>query len=269
MSTVDLNNHKNPACLEAIELEISRGNKTVLRDINFSVCAGELVVVIGPNGAGKSSLLKAMSGELNLGRGSVVVHGLAVKELSLAQRARSIAVLSQQSNLNFPFSVAEVVEMGRMPFASSYQLNQSICREAMEVSDCWSFRERMYTQLSGGEQQRVQLARVFSQSWPAQDSGPQYVFLDEPNSALDLSHQKAVLDYCRRRASANAVVVLVLHDLNLACQYADRLLLLDEGQLVSNGSPWDVAKPELLRQVYGVNVEVVRHPKLDCPTVFL
>lgn len=269
MSLVDCEDRQTPACIEASDLSISRGKKLVLEDINFSVCSGELVVIIGPNGAGKSSLLKAMSGELSLDQGDVLIHGLPISDMALADRARAIAVLSQQSNLNFPFTVAEVVEMGRMPFSSGYQEDQKICHDAMIASDCWGFRERMYTQLSGGEQQRVQLARVFAQSWPSANHEAQYVFLDEPNSALDLSHQKLVLDYCRRRAASNAVMVLVLHDLNLACQYADRILLLNEGHLVANGSPWEVANPELLRQVYGVSVEVARHPKLDCPTVFL
>lgn len=260
---------KQFACFEAKSVSLTRSGIEVLKDINFSACAGELVVIIGPNGAGKSSLLKTMSGELKPSKGAVYIHEQEIDQLELSQRAQNLAVLSQHASLNFPFSVSEVVEMGRMPFATGSSYDQGVCRKAMKAFDCYDYRDRIYTQLSGGEQQRAQLARVFAQAWPSPNYQPQYVFLDEPNSSLDLSHQKMLLEACRQRAENNAVLILVLHDLNLACQYADRILLLDKGRLRANGKPWEVCTESMLSEVYKVDVNVVQHPNKDCPAVYL
>ncbi|WP_299980893.1 heme ABC transporter ATP-binding protein [uncultured Pseudoteredinibacter sp.] len=260
---------KQFACLEAQNLSVLRSGIEVLKNISFSACAGELVVIIGPNGAGKSSLLKAMSGELPAASGAIHIHELEIAKLDASQRAQSLAVLSQHTNLNFPFSVSEVVEMGRMPFATGRAYDQEVCAKAMQTFDCYDYHGRTYTQLSGGEQQRAQLARVFAQAWPKLAYSPQYIFLDEPNSSLDLSHQKMLLEACRQRAKDNAVLILVLHDLNLACQYADRILLLDKGQLKASGKPWEVCTETLLSEVYQVDVKVVQHPSKDCPVVYI
>lgn len=257
------------ACLEAHEVSLNLGGQRVLKPVSFSACAGELVVIIGPNGAGKSSLLRVLAGEYSPDHGELNLHEQNLASMALDQRAMHIAVLSQHSRLNFPFTVEQVVAMGRMPFSLGFQADQDICKRAMQASDCYELRERIYTQLSGGEQQRCQLARVFAQAWPTEEGRPNYLLLDEPNNCLDLSHQKILLDYCRKRTDDNAVVLMVLHDLNLAFQYADRILLMHEGGLYANGSPWEVVESGLLESVYGVKLHYSAHPEKDVPMVIM
>ncbi|GAA6151807.1 heme ABC transporter ATP-binding protein [Pseudoteredinibacter isoporae] len=257
------------ACMEAREISLSLGGQRVLKPVSFSACAGELVVIIGPNGAGKSSLLRLLAGEYSPDHGELVLHDEHLSIMSLEQRATHVSVLSQNSRLNFPFTVEQVVAMGRMPFSLGHQADTRICEQAMQASDCYELRKRVYTQLSGGEQQRCQLARVFAQSWPTEEGRPNYLLLDEPNNCLDLSHQKMLLDYCRHRTDDNAVVLMVLHDLNLAFRYADRILLMHDGRLYANGSPWEVVEGGLLESVYGVKLHYSTHPEKNVPMIIM
>ncbi len=241
--------------------------RRLLQDIHFSLAAGEVLSVLGPNGAGKTSLLNLLCGAISPDRGSYHFLGRPFNEWDTASRARSQAVLPQQSALNFPFSVEEVVRLGRIPHASGAQQDQKIVERCLEASDTLALRQRLYTQLSGGEKQRVQLARVLAQIWRAEDAPGRLLLLDEPTSALDLAHQRLVLQQVRELAADGCGVLMILHDFNLAARYSDRCLLLAQGHQRALGSPREVLTPDLLGEVFEAPVDVLPHPEDGLPVV--
>lgn len=240
-----------------------------LREVSFSLKPGEVAVVIGPNGAGKTSLLRLVAGELAASAGEVYLAGKASTQWSLAQRARQFAVLPQTSSLNFPFTVAEVVALGRSPHSTGQQIDAAIVAAALEAVDMTHLRDRLYTHLSGGEKQRAQLARVMAQIWRAEDAGERLLLLDEPTASLDLGHQQQLMQRVRDFAAQGVAVLLVLHDLNLALGFADRLLVLQEGNLIADGPGAEVLSPELLRQLFGASAELFHHPRTGRPIILL
>ena len=244
-----------------------RGRNKVLRDIDFRVAAGEVLAVLGTNGAGKSTLLASLTGELTPSAGRVELAGRALADWPPLERARRLAVLPQSSSLAFAFSVTEVVAMGRLPHASGQQQDDAIVMQAMHATDVSHLATRSYLSLSGGERQRVHLARVLSQVWDAAGQG--CLLLDEPTSSLDLAHQQLILQQARDMAARGLAVIVVLHDLNLAARYADRLLLLHQGRVRSIGTPWDVLSVERIAEVFGVVVQVEKHPLQDSPLIIV
>ncbi len=234
-------------------------------DTSFSVAAGETLAIIGPNGAGKSTLLKAIAGEWNHS-GKITIEGLAEPS---AKRARQFAVLPQQSLLNFPYRVSEVVNLGRIPHATGSQLDRDIVQAALELMDVAYLSERIYTELSGGEKQRVQLARVLTQIWRAEDAehGTRLLLLDEPTSALDLGHQQDLLRAVSSFAEQGVAVVMVLHDVNLAARYADKLLAMICSQTVAYGTGSEIITEELIEKLFGIKANIVTHPETGTPVV--
>ena len=224
------------------------------------------MVVLGTNGAGKSTLLGTLTGELAPAAGEVRLAGRALPDWPLGERARRLAVLPQASSLAFAFTVCEVVAMSRMPHHTGVQIDQRIIQEAMHAADVAHLASRSYLKLSGGERQRVHLARVMAQIW---ESDQACLIMDEPTASLDLAHQQLILEQARRIASQGGAVLVVLHDLNLAARYADRILLLDRGGRVALGTPWDVLQAERIEQVFGVSVQVTRHPAQDSPLIIV
>ncbi len=255
--------------LSAQQLTVCIGQKTLLHSVSLELHPGEVLAVVGPNGAGKSSLLKTLSGELNPAGGSVLMNGSPLSNWDARQAARMRGVLPQSSLLAFRFSVLEVVLMGRSPHRKTHTRgqNESIARRALTLTDTEHLAERIYTTLSGGERQRVQLARVLAQIWESYGALHRYLLLDEPTSALDLAHQHAVLSIARRFADANQTGVLaILHDLNLAALYADRIAVLHRGHMIIVGSPREVLDSELIRRVFEYPVSIDNHPLYpDCP----
>lgn len=255
--------------LSAHNLTVRIGPKTLLQSVSLELHPGEVLAVVGPNGAGKSSLLKALSGELNPDSGSVSMNGGLLSSWDARQAARMRGVLPQSSALAFRFNVLEVVLMGRSPHRKTHtrHQNESIALQALTLTDTEHLTERIYTTLSGGERQRVQLARVLAQIWESCGELHRYLLLDEPTSALDLAHQHAVLTIARRFADANQVgVMAVLHDLNLAALYADRIAVLHKGHMVVTDSPVRVLDSELIRRVFDYPVSIDSHPLYpDCP----
>ena len=227
--------------LSVEQLGCSRGGRQVLRDLTFDLHAGEVIAVLGTNGAGKSTLLAALCGELAVDTGRV--------------------------QLAFPFRVEEVVALGCMPHATGLQQDRAICADAMAAADVTHLSQRSYLTLSGGERQRVHLARVLAQVWEVGEGG--CLLLDEPTASLDLAHQRLIMQQARAMASRGLSVLVVLHDLNLAAAYADRVLLLHEGRLDALGTPWQVLQADHIERVFGVAVQVQRHPQHDCPLVIL
>jgi len=246
-------------------LQIRRGGKTVLADIGLELLPGEVLGVLGPNGAGKSTLLSALCGELTPDQGKVWLDQQELKHLSGAQRARRLAVLPQSSTLDFAFRVEEVVGMGRLPHETGRVRDEEIISAALHAADIGHLSGRSYLALSGGERQRVHLARVLAQLWPGEAG--QTLLLDEPTSMLDPLHQHTTLQAIRSFADRGAAVLVILHDLNLAARYCDRILLLENGRPHALDTPTQVLQPEPLKAVFGLEVLVHSHPERGHPLI--
>lgn len=242
-------------------------SRWLLQGVSLSVANGECVAVVGPNGAGKSTLFRLLSGEWHSAAGIVHFNGRLLSDWSTQSLAQVRAVLPQTSSLQFPFSVKDVVRIGRMPHSSGFEEDSRIAHEAMTLCDVLAFQDRPYTQLSGGERQRVQLARVLSQVWLPVDSGQRLLLLDEPTSALDMSHQIALLKAVRQMCQQGVSCLVILHDLNLASRFADRILMLHQGRQVALGNAQEVLRPDLLQSVFEVEAKVIEHPMYGCPLV--
>lgn len=251
--------------LEIEMLSVSYGMRKILDRVNLDVKAGEVLVITGPNGAGKSTLIRAASGALPFQQGSVKVNGTELKHLAPAQRARKLAVVPQARNLPAAITVYQSVLMGRTPYLGwlghTDEQDHQKAYAALEKTCCLELADRPVGELSGGEQQRVLLARALAQETPV-------LMLDEPTTHLDLQHQSGLLNLVRGLAvRQNLAVLMVLHDLNLASIYADRVALLVEGRLRKIGSPTEVFTQENLSQVYQVPVHVIPHPDYGSPLV--
>lgn len=251
--------------LSVDDLTVERGGATVLAGISLALQPGEVLGVLGPNGAGKSTLLGALCGELAPARGEVWLDRWRLRDWPGGERARRLAVLPQSSTLNFAFRVYQVVAMGRLPHASGRTCDEQIVRAALQAADALHLAERSYLALSGGERQRVHLARVLAQLWPG--GAGQVLLLDEPTSMLDPLHQHTTLQAVRAFAEQGAAVLVILHDLNLAARYCDRLLLLERGRPHALGSPEQVLQAEPLQAVFGLEVLVQRHPERGHPLI--
>ncbi len=241
----------------------------LLQDISVELEAGTILALAGPNGAGKSSLLQLMSGDIQPDSGGVSLNDRDLLDWSVQERARLLAVLPQMSLLNFPYTVEEVVMLGRTPHSSGLHKDREVAAQALELTDTSSLKQRLYTQLSGGEKQRTQLARVFAQVGDSEQLSGRLLLLDEPTSALDLSHQQQVLLAIRGMARKGCAVVLVIHDLNLAASIADQLLVLDNGRQAALGRPADTLTTDLFRDVFNVEVSIDPHPEGNYPMITL
>jgi iron complex transport system ATP-binding protein len=256
--------------LKADNIGVTFGSAEVLRGPSLAVAPGEVVAVLGPNGAGKSTLLAVLAGSLRPQRGTATLEGRALAAWSPRALALRRAVLAQQSELAFGFSVLEVVLLGRSPHAgtSTRDADLAVAEACLAEAEVAHLAGRVYTTLSGGERQRVQLARVLAQiDFPAGSGEPRYLLLDEPTASLDLAHQHATLRTARRAAARGIGVLAILHDLNLAAVYADRLVVLSRGQLAAEGPPGPVLTEALVREVFDLAVQVTRHPTRGCPQV--
>jgi iron complex transport system ATP-binding protein len=242
-----------------------------LENLSFNVNVGEILGIIGPNGSGKSTLLKVLAGLLAPARGDVRLGGLTLGKRTRSDIARLVGVVPQEHGQVFPFTVAETVMMGRFPhhklrwwslgIGDETAVDFSCVQGAMVDTDVISLADRLVSDLSGGERQRVMIARALAQE-------PKVLLLDEPTAFLDINHQ---IDICslitRLRAERQLSVVMVSHDLNVASQYCDRVLMLKEGRLCRIGSPAETIRPEVLRVVYDCDVVVDAHPQTGRPRV--
>jgi iron complex transport system ATP-binding protein len=232
------------------------GGRAILRGASVEVRGGEVVALVGPNGAGKSTLVGVLSGDLDPVAGEVRVDGEPLHSWTGGELALRRSVLPQAVGVTFPFTVRQVVEMGRAPWVvlDGDPDGEAVVEESLRRADVVHLADRTFPTLSGGERSRAALARVL-----AQDT--RVLLLDEPTAALDLHHQEMVLRLARERASLGVAVVVVLHDLGLAAAHADRIVVLDGGQVVVAGTPSDVLQPALLTEVYRHAVEVLTHPR--------
>lgn len=253
--------------LQAQGVSVVIGNKTIIDRVDFAAQPGEITAIIGPNGSGKTTLLKALCNDLPH-RGAVMINGQDLRNLKPWQAAALRAVLPQSTTLSFPFTVREVVALGTTAGRPGDGDIDTLPERALERVDLQGFAGRFYQDLSGGEQQRVQLARVLCQVWqPVLDGQPRYLLLDEPVSSLDIKHQLAIMAIARDFADAGGGVIAVLHDLNLTAMSADRILVMRGGNAVAFGTPAEVLRDEIINPVFECNLRVGVLPKGGAPFV--
>jgi iron complex transport system ATP-binding protein len=243
--------------LQASSIHFCIQNRPIVNQASLTVEPGEILAVLGPNGAGKSTLFKILSGDTSCKHGHVSYNGTAIQGLKPAQLAEIRAVMPQHSSVNFPFSAQEVVELGLTTIKPKNPA--LILDEVMELTQTKHLAKQAFHSLSGGEKQRVQLARVLVQIWE-QKPFPRYLLLDEPTSSLDIAQQHGVLGILRKLKARNIGVLIILHELNLAAQYADRIALLKKGNLAACASVPEVMQEQLLSEVFDYPVEVFPHP---------
>lgn len=255
------------ATISMTNLSVNIADKAVLRDVNLELHSGQVTALLGPNGAGKSTLLKSLCQEVSLASGQITVLGRPLKDWDRAQLAKSLAVLPQHASLTFPFKVFEVVQMGLYPLTLSQQQGNVLVDQQLDKVALSALKYRRYPTLSGGEKQRVQLARVLAQL--AQAGRSPILLLDEPTSALDLAQQHRVLALARSLATDhNYSVIVVLHDLNLASRYADRLVILNQGIVVGDGSPSEVLTADIINQVWQYDPLMIKESEDSTPLFF-
>lgn len=227
--------------------------RDIVRDVSAELSSGQLVALVGPNGAGKTTLLRALAG-LTPFTGRVTIGGKDAAAMSARMRATAIAYLPQGHQAHWPLAARDIVALGRFPhgvdLARLPPADAAIVAEAMAKTDCALFADRNVQTLSGGEQARVMLARVLA-------TGAFVILADEPTAALDPRHQIAIMQALRREAAQGALVVAVTHDLTLAARFADRVLLMDDGQLAADGAPTEVLNPESIRDSYRVDARCI------------
>jgi len=251
----------------ARSLSLRMGKRQIINDISLQLYGGEMTALIGPNGAGKSTLLRLLTGFLTPDSGERLVEGRPLEAWSADALSRRRAVMLQRTQLHADWPIETVIAMGRSPWGSTP--NAEMIRQVMEETGCDHLAGRRYPSLSGGEQQRVQLARCLAQLW--RNGTPEgWLFLDEPTSALDLYYQQHLLRLLKRLSRSSQLhVCVVLHDLNLAALWADRILLLHQGKLVAQGTPQEVVQQPIINRWYGAEVRMGEHPDTAAPQVYL
>lgn len=258
--------HTAEPILAVSDLVLGYRGRPVLEGVSLEVRPGELVGLIGPNGSGKSTLLKGISGTLRPTGGRVLVGGREVASLGRGRLARLLAVVPQSPNLPEDFTALDIVLMGRAPHLGILQTegarDLARVRRAMQFTDTLDLADRSVGELSGGERQRLVVARALAQE-------PSLLLLDEPTSHLDVHHQVQVMEILRAQVGQGLAALAVFHDLNLAAQFCDRLLLLYRGRIVAAGAPEEVITAEHVARVYGPGIVVARHPTNGRPTALV
>lgn len=256
-------------CLKKVEvkdIDFDYVNSQILKDITFTASEGEFLGIIGPNGSGKSTLIRLMSKIISPKVGTVYYGEQDLNTLSRRDVAQRVAVVPQESPIGFSFTVKDIVLMGRHPhmgvFESEGERDHEIARKSMEITRTYHLRNRMVTELSGGERQRVIIARALAQT-------PRVLLLDEPTANLDIHHQIEILDLVKKLTENGLIVICSIHDLNLASMYADRLLALREGKIITLGTPACVLTEEHVHHIFGIDVIIKPHPETGTPYVIL
>jgi iron complex transport system ATP-binding protein len=241
-------------------------HKVLLNNISLDVLPGVFTAVAGPNGAGKSTLLKILSNETSSYGGEVLLNGTEVKKYSIAELSKLRAVLPQSTNLEFPFSVKQIVELGTQYHRNTSIQNSKILNEVMDLTGITVLQDRNYMTLSGGEQQRVQLARVLAQVWEIK-SYPRYILLDEPTSNLDIAQQQLIFSLVKEACKRNIGVFAIVHDLNQVAQFADKLYFLRGGNIIAYGKTKEVFTKTNIEETFCCHVNVYHDPCTDCPYI--
>ena len=244
--------------------------KYILQDVSFEATSGEFIAILGANGAGKSTLIKLLSQELKTAEGNILWKEQSLRKIPSQQMALERAVLTQNIHMSNDFPVNEVVLMGRYPHFKNYPESKDwdAVKATMAQTDIEDFKERSYASLSGGEKQRVQLARALAQLHDDQAEAAKLLLLDEPLNNLDVRHQHNCLQLSQAFAKQGNVLLLVMHDINLAAMYAQKILLLHQGKVIGFGSPTEVLTEDNLSFCYNFPVKVETHPYHQCPVAY-
>ncbi len=245
--------------LRADRVGIRAGGRWLVRDVSFGLERGEVLAILGPNGAGKSTLLAGLAGDMALAEGAIFLDERPLTRLKPIDLARRRAVLPQQTFVQFAFTAREIVEMGRAAIDPNV-VERHVIDRVLRETEVYELQHRVFPTLSGGEQTRVSLSRVLAQETPL-------LLLDEPTAALDLRHQQLVMELARDLAARGAALVVVMHDLNLASVFADRILMLQGGRTVALGTPEETLTEPLLSEIFGCRVSVMPHPQTGLPLV--
>lgn len=256
-----------PFYLNVLGVECTYGAVKVIDGMTLAISQGSFAGIIGPNGSGKSTLLRCISRALKPVRGTVLLEGESLYSLGSREAARKMAVVPQETAVNFPFTVEEIIMMGRSPHLGRFQVEGDkdfeIAGRSMDLTNTRHLAGRLITALSGGERQRVIIAKALAQE-------PELILLDEPTSHLDINQQVEILGLLQRMNKESGLTILaVFHDLNLAAQYCDRMVLMQRGQAYQVGKPEDVLTADNIKEVYGTRVLIKKHPVTGRPTVFL
>ncbi|HYR74473.1 MAG TPA: ABC transporter ATP-binding protein [Pyrinomonadaceae bacterium] len=251
--------------LEAKNITVNYGPREAVADVSLRAEPGEIIAIIGPNGAGKSTLLRTLNASLRATRGEVLLDGMPLQSLARRAIARRIAVVAQEAELRFPVTVMQFVLGGRYAWSSAWgwetDRDVEIARGILGETELESFATRLMSELSGGERQRAVLARALA-------TEAKVLLLDEPTANLDLAHQATMLRLVRGRCDKReSAAVVVTHDVNLAAEFSDRVLLLKNGQEIAAGTPRQVLNAQLLRTVFGLEVIVDAHPITGAPRI--
>lgn len=255
--------------LSTKNISYSIGTKKILINVSTDFLPGKINMILGPNGSGKSSFLKIFSGEIKHFEGEVFYNDNNLHSFKPIELAKQRAVMSQQPELSFPLQVGEVVMMGRYPHFTFNpdKKDITICEEVMELLQLGDFKKRNYLTLSGGEKQRVQFARMLAQVWQAPTNGYRYVFLDEPLNNLDINYQQEFLHIAKSITDSKTVFIAVMHDINLALQYADELFFFKNGQIVASGAAENLVSEKLIDAIFNVKANIISNPLDGKPLV--
>jgi iron complex transport system ATP-binding protein len=254
------------AIVEARTISVRLGRRTIVDGLSLAIAPGETVALVGPNGAGKTTLLRVLSGDLRPRAGGAYLKGRALASYTPRELAEHRAVLSQGIGIAFPFTVAEIVHMGAGDRAG--RRVEHLIESALAEVDLDGFHDRIVTTLSGGEQQRAHFARVLVQLACGEAAhGPGVLLLDEPTSSLDLKHQIDLLTLARRRADRGFTVIAILHDLNLATLFGDRIVVLKDGRIDRDGPPAATVTTDMVERVFDIGIAVGRPPPAGVPYI--
>lgn len=239
--------------LKVKDLNVRYGNRHILKNVSLQAKKGEIIGIVGPNGSGKTTFLKTLAKYLIPESGSIYIDKVDITIMSNREIARNVAVVSQTVSISFDFTVKDIVLMGRTPYIKGRESPEDIriAEDAMRKTNTHQFRDRLVTQLSGGELQRVIIARALAQT-------PGILLLDEPTSHLDICHQAEIFGMVKKASLKGLTVIAVIHDLNLAAHYCDRICLLKAGEIVSTGCPDSVFTEQNLEHTFNIPVEVSR-----------
>lgn len=254
---------KSQNAIEIKDLSFSFDEEQILKKVNLKIETGKFYAILGPNGSGKTTLLRTIAKSLDVKAGAVFVHEKDINSFGIKSLAKELAVVPQNTEVQFDFSVFDLVLMGRAPYLSRFAVEEEedlrIAQKAMELTDTWRLRDRNIHTLSGGERQRVIIARAMTQKTGI-------ILLDEPVSHLDIYHQIEILKEIKALNLTNRVTVLtVLHDLNLAAAFCDYMILMNQGKIHSLGSPAEILKKEVIKEIYGVEVDIIKAPESGRP----
>ena len=233
--------------------------REILKNININIERGKFYTILGPNGSGKTTLLRILSKSLNIDKGEIFIDEKELTQIKTKVLAKEMAVVPQCTEIEFDFSVQDIVLMGRTPhiprFCAESEKDMEIAKNAMEITNIWEFRNKSINTLSGGERQRVVVARAI-----AQETG--IILLDEPISHLDIHHQIEIMNQLKQlNKNKNITIIAVLHDLNIAAAYGDHIILMHDQRVYKDGTPEEVLTEDIIGKVYGLEVYITKNPK--------